>query len=170
MVSAADKPAEANLLWEKNTIPWLISSSDRTICVGASPPQSISDPAPGNYSNWMLKKQVIYWLLFSTKFTHIGPILVSSPLLLSHLNPVMPIHKFFLNFQGSLGIPRRLRSLTLDVLKMSKKMSQGMNPTYKPRDNRSITKYSCQVATDGVTCIAVKWFVSFQIKAPFACL
>ena len=39
-----------------------------------------------------------------------------------------------------------------------------MNPTYKPRDNRSITKYSCQVATDGVTCIAVKWFVNFQIK------
>ena len=29
MVSAADKPAEADLLWEKNIVPWLISQADK---------------------------------------------------------------------------------------------------------------------------------------------
>jgi hypothetical protein len=29
MVSAADKPADVVLLWEKNTVPWLISSSEQ---------------------------------------------------------------------------------------------------------------------------------------------
>ena len=29
MVSAADKPAETDLLWEKNIILWLISSSEQ---------------------------------------------------------------------------------------------------------------------------------------------
>ena len=33
MVYAADKPAEADLLWKENTILWLISSNEHSILV-----------------------------------------------------------------------------------------------------------------------------------------
>ena len=33
MVSAADKPAEADLLWEKNTVLWLIRSCEHAMLI-----------------------------------------------------------------------------------------------------------------------------------------